>query len=124
MTSKKPEKTSYALNTKSARRQIKEAQQLVSKGISMMELFCCEETELMYKDETIKLLAEYIANNNFYAELLQKNLDSANIIMNKKTGQDNIIISQYDFDLINSYIIMTAACENELASLGISMRTH
>ena len=124
MTSKKPERTSYAMNVNSANRQLNEAKQLVDRGIAMMKLFCCGETEFTYKDQTIRLLAEYITNNNFYSELLQKNLYSENIIKNKKTGQDNIVISQYDFDLINSYIIMTAACENELALMGISMRTH
>ena len=124
MTSKKSEKVSYAMNVQSAHRQMDEAKQLVDKGIAMMELFCCGDTEFAYKDQTIKLLAEYITNNNFYSELLQKNLNSENKIKNKKTGQDNIVISQYDFDLINSYIVMTAACENELATMGISMRTH
>jgi hypothetical protein len=124
MTSKNPEKTSYAMNVQSASRQMDEAKQLVDKGIAMMGLFCCGDTEFIYKDQTIKLLAEYITNNNFYSELLQKNLNSKNKVKNKKTGQDNIVISQYDFGLINAYVTMTAACENELATMGISMRTH
>ena len=124
MSKDNPKKLSYAMNVQSAHRQLEEAKELVDKGIAMMELFCCGETEFAYKDQTIRLLAEYITNNNFYSELLQKNLHSENKIKNKKTGQDNIVISEYDFNLINSYIVMTAACENELALIGISMRAH
>ena len=76
MTSKKPEKTSYALNAQIAHKQLKEAEALVTRGVSMMELFCCGETELAHKDHAIRLLAEYITNNNFYANLLEKHLHS------------------------------------------------
>ena len=69
-------------------------------------------------------MAEYITNNNFYANLLEKYLHSDNRMKNKKTGADNIVVGQYDFDLINAYVMMTAACENELALIGISMRAH
>lgn len=124
MTSKKPEKTSYALNAQIAHKQLKEAEALINRGVSMMELFCCGETELAHKDHAIRLLAEYITNNNFYANLLEKHLHSGNRIKNKKTGADNIVVGQYDFDLINAYVTMTAACENELALIGISMRAH
>ena len=124
MTSKKPEKTSYVLNAKIANKQFKEAAALINRGVSMMELFCCGETELAHKDHAIRLLAEYITNNNFYADLLEKHIHSSNRVKNKKTGEDNIVIAQYDFDLINAYVMMTAACENELELIGISMRLH
>ena len=124
MTNKKPEKTSYALNAQIANKQFKEAEALINRGVSMMELFCCGETELPHKDHAIRLLAEYITNNNFYANLLEKHLHSNNRMRNKKTGADNIVVDQYDFDLINAYVMMTAACENELELIGISMRVH
>ena len=124
MTSNSNQKTSYALNAQSAHKQLKEAEALISRGVSMMELFCCGETELPHKDHAIRLLAEYITNNNFYANLLEKHLHSNNRIKNKKTGADNIVVGQHDFDLINAYVMMTAACENELALIGISMRAH
>ena len=124
MTSNSDKKTSYALNVQSAYKQLEEAETLINKGISMMELFFCGETELLHKDHAIRLLAEYITNNNFYANLLEKHLHSGNRMKNKKTGADNIVVGQYDFDLINAYVMMTAACENELALIGISMRAH
>lgn len=124
MTSKKPEKISYALNAQTANKQFKEAEALINRGVSMMELFCCGETELPHRDHAIRLLAEYITNNNFYANLLEKHLHSNNRMRNKKTGADNIVVDQYDFDLINAYVMMTAACENELELIGISMRVH
>ena len=124
MTSNSNKKISYALNEQVAHKQLKEAESLISRGVCMMELFCCGDTKLSHKDQAIRLLAEYITNNNFYANLLEKHLHSDNKVKNKKTGVNNIVVDQYDFDLINAYVMMTAACENELALIGISMRAH
>ena len=41
-------------------------------------------------------------------------------IKNKKTGEENIIVPYEDFALISSYLVVTAACENDLESFGIS----
>lgn len=124
MANKKNQKVSYALDVQVANRQLKEAKSLINKGISLMELFCCTEHVLPHKKRAIKLLAEYITNNNFYANLLEKHLESENRITNKKSGKENIVVDAHEFDLFNSYVIMTAACENDLELIGISMRSH
>jgi len=84
----------------------------------------CEEGLLKYEDDAVQVLAEYMTNSKFYVGMLEKHLFSGQRIKNKKTGQDNIVVPHEDFNLISSYLVITAACENELEALGISMRLH
>jgi len=75
-------------------------------------------------DDVVDVLAEYMANSKFYVDVLERQLFSGDRIKNKKTGEDNIVVPYEDFTLISSYLVVTAACENELETLGISMRLH
>ena len=50
--------------------------------------------------------------------------ETVTVIKNKKTGEDNIVVPYEDFTIISSYLITTAACENELVTLGVSMLKH
>jgi len=124
MSSKKPEKMSYALNEAKAVQQIAEAYQLRMRAEYLLKDYLCGDTVLKYRDEALRLLAEYYTNSNFYAEAMQNFIFSDNRIKDKKTGEEVIVIQQKDFDLITSYLAMTAACENDLELLGISMRAH
>jgi hypothetical protein len=65
-----------------------------------------------------------MTNTRFYASILEKQLFSGQRTKDEKTGKENIIVPYEDFTLINSYLVVTAACENELETLGISMRLH
>ena len=55
---------------------------------------------------------------------MQNFIFSDNRIKDKKTGKEVIVVQQKDFQLITSYLAMTAACENDLELIGISMRSH
>ena len=72
----------------------------------------------------IDVLSEYISNTKFYINVLERQLFSGDRIKNKKTGEDNIVVPYEDFALISSYLVVTAACENDLELFGISMRLH
>jgi hypothetical protein len=78
----------------------------------------------MYRDNVVDSLAEYMTNMKFYEEFMHNQLLSDNRIKNKKTGEDTIIVPVEDFTIINGYLITTAACENELVTLGVSMLKH
>ena len=90
----------------------------------LIEMFFCSDFDLKFKDNVIDTLAEYMTNMKFYSDFMQNQLLSDNRVKNKKTGEDNIVVPYEDFTIINSYLITTAACENELESLGISLQTH
>jgi len=51
-------------------------------------------------------------------------LQSDNRMKNKKTGEEQIVVNTSDFNILNGYLVVMAACENELETLGISMRSH
>jgi len=89
-----------------------------------MEMYSCSEYSLKYRDNAISILAEYMTNMRFYEEFMQDQLLSDNRIKDKKTGQETIIVPMEEFMIINSYLVTTAACENDLEALGISMRLH
>ena len=124
MSTKKPEKMSYALSEAKAIQQVTEAYQLRTRAEYLLKDYLCGDGVLKYRDEALRLLAEYYTNSNFYAEAMQDFIFSDNKIKDKKTGEDIIVIQQKDFQLITSYLTMTAACENDLELLGISMRAH
>jgi hypothetical protein len=124
MSDKKKEKLTYALTESSAIKQITEGNQLRKRAKSLLKTYMCEESSLRYSDNVIDILAEYMANTKFYVSVLERQLFSGDRIKNKKTGEDNIVVPYEDFALISSYLVVTAACENELETLGISMRLH
>ena len=124
MSDKKDNKLTYALSVESAKQQMQKAKTYFSKAKTLIETYCCSDVELNYKDSVIDTLAEYITNMKFYSEFLQNQLLSGNRIKNEKTGEDNIIVLTADYNIINSYLITTVACENELEAYGVSMQTH
>ena len=124
MSKKKDEKLTYALTEDSAIKQITQANQLRDRAKSLLKTYMCEENELKYEEEVVQNLAEYMANTRFYIDVLERQLLSGDRIKNKKTGEDNIVVPYEDFTLISSYLVVTAVCENELETLGISMRVH
>ena len=124
MTEKKDKKLTYALTETSAIKQISEANQLRERAKSLLRVYMCGEEPLKYADSAIESLAEYMTNTRFFIDVLERQLFSGERVKNKKTGEENIIVPYEDFALISSYLVVTAACENELETLGISMRTH
>ena len=90
----------------------------------LIEMYSCADYGLKYKDNAITTLAEYMTNMKFYEDFMQNQLLSGDRIKNKKTNEDTIVVAIEDFTIINSYLVTTAACENELETLGISMRLH
>ena len=124
MSSKKSQKTSYAISEDKAISVITESNQLKKRAENLLKQYLCEDPPLRYKEKAVPLLAEYMTNSNFYSELMESILFSDNRIEDKASGKENIMISDKDFELIMSYIAVTAACENELETVGISMRLH
>ena len=124
MSDKKKEKLTYAMTETSAIKQISEANQLRHRAKSLLKSYMCEDGTLRYVDNVVDVLAEYMANTKFYINVLERQLFSGERIKNKKTGEDNIVVPYEDFSLISSYLVVTAACENDLEALGISMRLH
>ena len=124
MSDKKQEKLTYAMTEASAIKQISEANQLRKRAKSLLKSYMCGEHTLRYSDNAVDTLTEYMTNTKFYADVLEKQLFSGERIKNKKTGEDNIVVPYEDFTLISGYLVVTAACENELETLGISMRLH
>tara|TARA_R100001163_G_C5052942_1_gene189544 strand:- start:474 stop:848 length:375 start_codon:yes stop_codon:yes gene_type:complete len=124
MSDKKQEKLTYALTESSAVKQISEANRLRKRAKSLLSSYICDDVGLKYAGNVVDVLAEYMANTKFYIDVLERQLFSGDRIKNKKTGEDNIVVPYEDFALISSYLVVTAACENDLESLGISMRLH
>ena len=121
---KKEKKLTYAMTLDGARKHIESAKERFNMAKVLLESYLCDDTALKYKDNVVDTLAEYMTNMKFYEEFMQNQLLSDNIIKNKKTGEDNIAVPYEDFTIINSYLITTAACENELESLGVSVQIH
>ena len=124
MSDKKEKKLSYTMTEAGAKKHIEAANEKFNRAKILIETYSCFETELKFKDNAISALAEYMTNMKFYSDFMEIQLHSDNRIKNKKTGEDNIVVPYEDFAIINSYLITTAACENELESLGISLQTH
>jgi hypothetical protein len=124
MSDKKQEKLTYAMTEASAIKQISEGNRLKQRAKSLLKTYMCTKKPLKYMDNAIEALAEYVTNTKFYVDVLERHLFTGERIKNEKTGKDNIVVPHDDFALINNYLIITAACENELETLGISMRLH
>ena len=121
---KKEKKLTYAMTLEGAKRHIESAKERFNMAKVLLESYLCDDTDLKYKDNVVDTLAEYMTNMKFYEEFMQDQLLSDNIIKNKKTGEDNIVVPYEDFTIISSYLVTTAACENELVNLGVSMLKH
>jgi len=124
MSDKKAKKASFALSEEHAKKQIEEAKHMINKAKYLLESYLCGETQLKFKDQAVPLIAEHMTNTNTYADMMEKLLFSDNRITNKKTGKETIVVDSKDFELVMAYLTITAGCENDLESLGISMRTH
>ena len=124
MSDKKEKKLTYAMTEAGARNHIKGAKDKFNRAKILIETYLCSDFDLKYKDNIVDTLAEYMTNMKFYADFIESHLHSDNRIKNKKTGEDQIVVPYEDFTIINSYLITTAACENELETLGISMQAH
>lgn len=124
MSNKKEKKLTYAMTEAGARNHIKAAKDKFGRAKILIETYMCSDFDLKYKDSVVDTLAEYMTNVKFYADFMESHLYSDNRIKNKKTGEDQIVVQYEDFAIINSYLITTAACENELETLGISMQAH
>jgi len=124
MSDKKDKKASFALSEEHAKKQIEEANHMIDKAKYLLESYLCGNTQLKYKDQVVPLIAEHMTNTGTYADLMSNLLYSDNRITNKKTGKETIVVDSKDFELVMAYLTITAGCENELETLGISMRTH
>ena len=121
---KQKKKLSYAMTEAGARNHIKTANEKFDRAKMLIKTYLCSDFDLKYRNDIVDTLAEYMTNMKFYSEFMQNQILSDNRIKNKKTGEDNIVVPLEDFTIINSYIITTAACENELETLGVSLMTH
>jgi len=121
---KKEKKLSYALTEANARKQLESAKGYNTKAKSLLKLYCCSDQDIKYREQAIETLAEYLTNTKFYAEFMETQLQSDNRMKNKKTGEEQIVVNTSEFNILNSYLVVMAACENELETLGISMRSH
>jgi hypothetical protein len=124
MSDKKEKKLSYAMTEVNARRQLESAKDYGIKAKSLLETYFCSDHDIRYRDQAIETLAEYLTNTKFYAEFIENQLQSDNRMKNKKTGEEQIVVNTSDFNILNGYLVVMAACENELETLGISMRSH
>ena len=124
MSDKKEKKLSYAMTEVNARRQLESAKDYGIKAKSLLEMYFCSDHDIRYRDQAIETLAEYLTNTKFYAEFIENQLQSDNRMKNKKTGEEQIVVNTSDFNILNGYLVVMAACENELETLGISMRSH
>jgi len=124
MGEKKEPKLTYAMSEPAARKQLKSAQDRRNRAEMLMKFYFCSDRDMEYTHEIIETLAEYLTNARFYQTFIEEQLATGNRIKNKKTGEDNIMVDMDDFNVLNSYLVVTAACENELESYGISMQLH
>jgi hypothetical protein len=124
MSEKKAKKVSLAIKESHALKQIAEANQLVNRAKYLLESYLCGENPLRYTDQVVPLLAEHLTNTNMYMTVMNNLLFSDNRITDKKTGEDTIVVDSKDFQLVTAYLTITAGCESELETLGISMRAH
>ena len=124
MSDKKGKKLSFALREDQAIKQVTEAHQLVSRAKYLLETYLCGETTLNYRESAVSLLAEHLTNTNMYIDIVSNILLSGERIPDKKTGEEVIVVESKDFELVTAYLTITAGCENDLESLGISMRLH
>lgn len=123
MTSK-TKSISYTLSVSSAQKQIREAEDLYILAKSLLETYLCSDKPVKYRDDAVKLLIDYSYNSRMYGETLVGFIETGKRIQNEKTGKESIVVDLTGFSLINAYVAVMANCENELETLGISMRIH
>ena len=121
--SKKEAKT-FVLYEEKALQQIIEAKRLNKNAYHILEMFMCGDNQLKFKQEAVEVLTEYLTNTRFYANAMENYLFSDNIIKDKKTSKQYVVVTESDFKMVSSYLAIIAACENELETLGISVRLH
>ena len=124
MSDKKEKKLSYAMTEVNARKQLESAKDYGIKAKSLLEMCFCSDHDIRCRDQAIETLAEYLTNTRFYAEFIESQLQSDNRMKNTKTGEEQIVVNTSDFNILNGYLVVMAACENELEALGISMQTR
>tara|TARA_Y100000114_G_scaffold152096_1_gene169888 strand:- start:2417 stop:2791 length:375 start_codon:yes stop_codon:yes gene_type:complete len=124
MSDKKTKKISFAVRETHALKQIAEANQLISRAKYLLKDYLCGDNSYRYKDQVVPLLAEHMTNTNMYVSIMSNLLLSDNRVTDKKTGEDTIVVESKDFELVTAYLTITAGCENDLETLGISMREH
>ena len=124
MSDKENKKVTYAMPEDSAISQIIEANKLFNRAKSMLETYLCGDVKLKYKDRAVEVLAEYMTNNKFYANTLENYVLTGERIKSEKNDEQNIVIPIEDFGILSTYLVVVAACENDLECLGISMREH
>jgi hypothetical protein len=124
MSEKKAKKISYVLPIKSAQKQIEEASSFIMRAKSLLETYLCKDSPVRYKDEAVLLLAEHMTNGRTYIDVLNNHIATSERTVDKSTGEERIIVDLNGFTMINAYVTIFAACENELELLGISMRAH
>ena len=120
----KDKSLSYTLTLSSAQKQVSEAQQLYNLGKSLLETYLCSDHPVAYRDMAVKLLIDHSYNSKMYGEIIRDYIENGQRVENKKTGKENIVVDVTGFALINAYLTVISTCENELETLGISMRTH
>lgn len=121
---KKAKSISYTLSVLAAQKQIDEAQQLYNLAKSLLETYLCSDHPVRYRDNAVKLLIDYSYNSKMYGETLREYIETGERIKNKETGKENIVVDITGFSLVNAYLTVMSSCENELETLGISMRVH
>ena len=115
---------SYTLSVLAAQKQMSEAQQLYNLSKSLLETYLCSDYPVRYRDDAVRLLIDYSYNSKMYGETLKEYVQTGERVKNKKTGKENIVVDITGFSLINAYLTVISSCENELETLGISMRQH
>lgn len=120
----KKEPKSFVLYEEKALQQIVEAKRLNKNAYHILQMFMCDDWGLKFKEEAVEVLTEYLTNTRFYANAMENYLFSDNIIKDKKTNKHYIVVTESDFRMVSSYLTIIAACENELETLGISVRLH
>lgn len=116
--------TSYAISVDSAHKQAREAQELYNLAKSLLETYLCGDQPVRYRESAVRLLIDHSYNSKMYGETLRDYIETGERVKNKKTGKENIVVDVTGFTLINAYLTVISSCENELETLGISMRTH
>tara|TARA_A100001391_G_scaffold202142_1_gene190974 strand:+ start:1944 stop:2315 length:372 start_codon:yes stop_codon:yes gene_type:complete len=116
--------TSYAISVDSAHKQAREAQELYNLAKSLLETYLCGDQPVRYRESAVRLLIDHSYNSKMYGETLRDYIETGERVKNKKTGKENIVVDVTGFTLVNAYLTVISSCENELETLGISMRTH
>jgi hypothetical protein len=122
--SKDNKSISYTISVDSAHKQAGEAQDLYKLAKSLLETYICSDQPVRYRESVVGLLIDHSYNSKMYGQTLRDYIETGERVKNKKTGKENIVVDLTGFTLVNAYLTVISSCENELETLGISMRTH